>query len=451
MPTLLSDLGVLGWEAREPVILAALATEAPLLLVGPHGAAKSLLLERLAAALGLALRHYNASTLNFDDLVGFPVPDGDRVRYLRTPLDVWEAEAVFLDEINRCRPDMQNRLFPLIHERRIQGERLPRLRYRWAAMNPPTDPDADPIEAAYVGTERMDAALADRFPWVVNVPPLPSGPTRIALIRGPVVSPGAADRLTQAVSVTRAALRTTEAVRGEAIANYIDVVADVFERAGTPLSGRRLRSLYEGIVAVVATGLVPELRDAALLALTWSLPQRASGRIDPDLILMAHTSALRLLADPTDLLLQRLLGERDPVKRVALALEGRDDGLCAATVLDARAALGPSERIALSARLFPVLVATRPDLPGVVFEALGEDMARLQCLGEHREQVNTSDPLYTLAGDIARAEAGLERGEQWIAAVLWCAFRDRLPLTPGPLVAFARHVGAHLGPTRRAA
>lgn len=451
MHTLLSDLGILGWQSREPVVLAALATEAPLLLVGPHGAAKSLLLERLAEALGLALRHYNASTLNFDDLVGFPVPDGDHVRYLRTPLDAWDAEAVFLDEINRCRPDMQNRLFPLVHERRLQGEKLPRLRFRWAAMNPPPAPDADPLEAAYVGAERLDVALADRFPWVVEVPPLPTGAARIALIRGPIVVPGADSRLADAVQSTQAALRTTEAVRGEAIAAYIDVVADVFEHAGAGLSGRRLRSLYEGIVGVIATGRVPETRDAALLALTWSLPQRASGHLDPDLVLKAHTSALRLLADPNDALLRQLLGERDPVKRIALSLEGRDDGLCAATVLDARASLGPAERIALSARLFPILVATRPNLAGVVFEALGEDMARLMALTEHREEVNTSDPRYTLAGNVARAAAGLKRGEEWIAEVLWCTFSDRLLGAPDRVVTFARHVGAHLGSARRAA
>ena len=46
------------------------------------------------ASAGNRFRHYNASTLNFDDLVGFPVPDGDQVRYLRTPLDAWNAEAI---------------------------------------------------------------------------------------------------------------------------------------------------------------------------------------------------------------------------------------------------------------------------------------------------------------------------------------------------------------------
>ena len=70
-PAILASLGVLGLEDIEPAILAALVQEEPLLLVGPHGTGKSYLLNRLATALGLAQRHYNASLLNFDDLVGY--------------------------------------------------------------------------------------------------------------------------------------------------------------------------------------------------------------------------------------------------------------------------------------------------------------------------------------------------------------------------------------------
>ena len=102
-------------------ILAALATESPLLLIGPHGSAKTLVLTRLAEALGLAHRHYNASLLNFDDLVGFPVPENGRLVYLQTPATIWDAESVLFDEISRCRPELQNKLFPIVHERIVQG------------------------------------------------------------------------------------------------------------------------------------------------------------------------------------------------------------------------------------------------------------------------------------------------------------------------------------------
>ena len=103
----LHHLGLIGLSSIEAPILAALATEEPLLLIGPHGTAKSLLLTRIATAMGLEFRHYNASLLNFDDLIGFPLPGKDgRLEYLSTPAAVWGAGAVIFDEVSRCRPDI---------------------------------------------------------------------------------------------------------------------------------------------------------------------------------------------------------------------------------------------------------------------------------------------------------------------------------------------------------
>ena len=101
----LRALGLYGLDHLDAIVLAALASEAPLLLIGPHGSAKSALLNRAAAALGLDHRHYNASLLSFDDLLGFPVPNDarDGLQYLRTPATLWGAQSVFLDEISRCR------------------------------------------------------------------------------------------------------------------------------------------------------------------------------------------------------------------------------------------------------------------------------------------------------------------------------------------------------------
>ena len=165
---LLDGLGLVGLGEIEPVVIAAVAAELPILLVGPHGTGKSLLLTRIAEALGLAWRHYNASLLSYDDLVGYPVPDGHGgLDWLRTPATIWDAEAVFLDEINRCRPELQNKLFPIVHERRVQGIELTRLRHRWSAMNPV---DEDAADDAYLGADPLDAALADRFAFIVPMP-----------------------------------------------------------------------------------------------------------------------------------------------------------------------------------------------------------------------------------------------------------------------------------------
>ena len=61
---------------------------------------------------------------------------------MQTPASVWGAQCVFIDEISRARLDVQNRLFPIIHEKRVQGIALEALEHRWAAMNPPMPRDA---------------------------------------------------------------------------------------------------------------------------------------------------------------------------------------------------------------------------------------------------------------------------------------------------------------------
>ena len=159
----LPALGVYGFDRYEPVILAALVTEDPMLLIGRSGTGKTFLLNTLSEALGLEHRHYNASLISFDDLVGFPYPDSENssVKFLETPATVWGAESVLIDEISRCKPEHQNRLFSLIHERRVQGIALTKLRYRWAAMNPAATDQSD--MESYTGSEPLDPALADRF------------------------------------------------------------------------------------------------------------------------------------------------------------------------------------------------------------------------------------------------------------------------------------------------
>lgn len=166
--THLADLGVYGFDRQEPVILAALVTEDPMLLIGRSGTGKTFLLNSLSEALGLEHRHYNASLISFDDLVGFPYPDAENsgVRFLETPATVWSAESVLIDEISRCKPEHQNRLFSLVHERRVQGVPLPKLRFRWAAMNPAASDQTD--AESYTGSEPLDPALADRFALFVT-------------------------------------------------------------------------------------------------------------------------------------------------------------------------------------------------------------------------------------------------------------------------------------------
>ena len=106
---ILERRGLGGMAAIERGVIAALSTGDPLLLIGAHGTAKSYLLSRICQALAIKWRHYNTSLLNYDDLVGYPLPDKDgKLKFVQTPASIWGAEAVFLDEISRCRIDLQN-------------------------------------------------------------------------------------------------------------------------------------------------------------------------------------------------------------------------------------------------------------------------------------------------------------------------------------------------------
>ena len=65
----LERLGAYGFGPQEPVILAALVTRDPLLLIGRSGTGKTFLLNSISEALHLEHRHYNASLISFDDLI----------------------------------------------------------------------------------------------------------------------------------------------------------------------------------------------------------------------------------------------------------------------------------------------------------------------------------------------------------------------------------------------
>lgn len=249
----LRDLGVYGFDRLEPVILAALVTEDPMLLIGASGTGKTYLLNSLSEALALEHRHYNASLISFDDLVGFPYPDQDNggVKFLETPATVWSAESVLIDEISRCKPEHQNRLFSLVHERRIQGISLPKLRFRWAAMNPCSN-DQTGIED-YSGSEPLDPALADRFALFVRAADWaeltdaerrkvadPSGEGKIADDGG---------LLKKRIEAWRKAFCLQIDACPESILIYVTTAVSALNSAGVRISPRRSRLIARSLLA----------------------------------------------------------------------------------------------------------------------------------------------------------------------------------------------------------
>lgn len=381
-PGILAQLGVVGMERIEPVLLGALISGDPLLLIGAHGTGKSYLLERIATALGLEWRHYNASLLNFDDLVGYPLPNASgSLSYVQTPSSVWGAEAVFIDEISRCRPDIQNKLFPVIHERRVQGLLLERLRYRWSAMNPPSGDDDDDTDA-YLGSEPLDLALADRFAFVVEMPAwgaLSEGEReQLVLGSGLEIDPNVSARLASQVTTGRGCFDEVLSERSANLAVYIRIVVDLLSAANIAVSGRRAALLLRNIAAVHAARLasdpVAKAGDSAYLALSHSLPQAASGvKVAHLKVLACHKEAWRLAGIPADDPIRQVLSEPDPLKRALKAaripaLKPRD---FSSVVADALASLPPAGRHALAAALFESGAAGR------LIAAIAEQCAEL--------------------------------------------------------------------------
>ena len=393
-PVLLDGLGVVGLGGLEPVIVGALISGDPLLLIGAHGTGKSYLLARIADALELEWRHYNASLLNFDDLVGYPLPGVDgTLRYIQTPASVWGAEAVFIDEISRCRPDLQNKLFPIIHERKVQGLALDRLRYRWSAMNPPAGDDED--EHGYLGSEPLDPALADRFAFIVEMPGWASlseaQQEALVLGSGAPVCRIAAGKLRAAIARGREFLPILRAEHAASLAGYIRLVIGFLDQSGISFSPRRAAVLLPNILAVHAARLVHDGRadpaGSAYLALAHAFPQAATGqKVDRVKVLAAHREAWKVAGFVAGAPLRLLHGERDPARRALLAvsLDGLSRQECSTVVADALATLPAGGRHALAAALF------ESDGAGKLVAAVAEQTAQLYALAATPQAVHES-------------------------------------------------------------
>ncbi|MFM8348094.1 MAG: AAA family ATPase, partial [Bacteroidota bacterium] len=336
----LRQLRVFGFDAVEPVILAALISEEPLLLIGKAGTGKTFLLNSLSEALGLEHRHYNASLLSFDDLIGFPAPDasGDAIRFLQTPATIWKAESVLIDEISRCKPEIQNKFFSLIHERRIQGMPLEHLRYRWAAMNPLTMDVAEGADQ-YEGSIALDQALADRFAFILTVPDWvqltdeekeqvinPSGEAAINPASGELIN-----WITGLQKEFRARVDRADTD----IILYCRLVTTLLNQGGNRVSPRRARLLARNITAILIAaealyGTLDAGQQVAMmkLALHWSMPHRAWLEKFPEhAIDAAHAEAMLVIKNPnrherwlTDFRLQG-----DLVARTGMLLEDGPD------------------------------------------------------------------------------------------------------------------------------
>ena len=234
---MLERLGIHGYGSIERALLAGVALGEPTLLWGPHGAAKTELCRRVSAALGLRFWAYDASKSLFEDLLGFPNPAAlaaGTVDYVRTPISIWDKQAILIDELNRANPQLQSKWLEVIHARQLMGCPLRELALVFAAMNPPT----------YLGTNPLDEALAGRFATILRVPVLSEmsdGDARAVIDARPGATPGDEDARAVRELVLRARERSLAApakvLRG--ISDYVFEVVRLLGAREVAVDGRR--------------------------------------------------------------------------------------------------------------------------------------------------------------------------------------------------------------------
>jgi MoxR-like ATPase len=439
----LARLGVYGFDPVESVILAVLVTEDPLLLIGPSGTGKTYLLNSLSEALGLEHRHYNASLISFDDLVGFPYPeaDGNGVRFLETPATVWGAESVLIDEISRCKPEHQNRLFSLVHERRVQGIAIPRLRWRWAAMNPCSADQSATQD--YVGSEPLDAALADRFALFVTASDWadlteeeragvvdPAGEGRIS---------GDGDTLRREVAAWRAAFEAQLPRCPALVTSYALAATTALNAAKVRISPRRARLLARSLLAAtVVAGSASEKLFRRVL--DCSLPHACWGEHPAlETVQAAHRAAWDIAKGAAAIWVHSFLTERRLERKLALLLDHAESPDAGSQAIAQCLAGEPKERAAAFAfALYPAAALGRLPIGAEGVNDLAKVASPILSVDGQvswQERFGTTSPGHPEIARFAKALAPLggarrARAQQFFQ---WCVVAGVAPARPADL------------------
>lgn len=387
MKSLITEpLGLFGWKKLEPVILASLVTKFPLLLIGKHGCAKSFILERLAESLNLEYRFYNASLINYDDLVGIPIPDKEykSLKYITNKTSIWDCEVCFIDEINRCKPDLQNKLFPIIYDKRIQGINLDKLKYRFAAINPPYSDNED--EEDYIGAMPLDKALADRFPFIIEVP------TYDELNEDEIehlLKDQYKGKHNLNIDINELINKTEEKYK-EIIINYEDKIIEylknlvpLLKQAFNYISLRRITMIESVILSIHASRIILneycgcneeiELLDSCILGVSSSIPNIVNEKISKIKLISIATEAYRI-TNLDNITEKKLLLKQSGIDKLIMAIKNQnnlDKQVLSDAILSSIGTLNEKEKRA-AAMVSYLSLRKNKDIPPTTIETLIE-------------------------------------------------------------------------------
>jgi len=150
-------------EAKRLAKKIMMAGEIPL-LVGHFGVGKTDIAREIAAEHGRKLIILVLSQMEPGDLIGLPVRDETKTKFL--PPDWWPDDGnvlILLDEINRAHRSIRNAIMQLLVDKRIHNHILPEGVWLMASMNPP-DENYDQVELI------TDPAFLSRF-FILEVHP----------------------------------------------------------------------------------------------------------------------------------------------------------------------------------------------------------------------------------------------------------------------------------------
>jgi len=140
----------------------------PILLKGGHGIGKSQILNQIGASLGYdrVITLFLGQAADAGDIIGLPTRIPVEINGEQTfvtdfappkwwPRDMSEKVIIFLDELNRGKPEIMQCIMDMVLNRKLNGRDLPPMTRIVGAMNP--------IDDGYYQVEDLDPAFVDRW------------------------------------------------------------------------------------------------------------------------------------------------------------------------------------------------------------------------------------------------------------------------------------------------
>ncbi|NJO84367.1 MAG: hypothetical protein HC828_17365 [Blastochloris sp.] len=260
-------------------------------------------------------------------------------------------------------------------------------------MNPPAPEDPDLTTGDfYLGSEPLDPALVDRFPFVVPVPnwkQLTRDDRRRLVERrwgkfnNDLRAPAPLS-LAQQVEACAALIETLEVELHDWLSDYVVSVVDLLDQAHLWQSPRRAYMLARALVAVHAARMVLEgegadLEYSAELTMIFCLPQNASEVPASRAIVSAvHRQAWEIASLSEDDSWRQVLEELDAARRVVLAdqLDLPDADISRLITQALGVEQSDARRVGLATAIF-VAFHNRRDLSASAWEPLSQFAVRV--------------------------------------------------------------------------